>query len=371
MEIDKIIVHRRTVLSSLLGAGCVTALGLPASAAVPQYPQLTDPAIAVRNLTRVYFVAGASAGPRIVAGGQEGVIIYSDDSAKSWHQAAVPVSATITDIAFASPKVGWATGGLGVILKTEDGGESWVKQLDGQDEIALMNTATQAFVASQPPDSEAADHAARRAKILTEQGPERPMLSLLAVSETDVFAFGTYRSAVYSSDGGKSWTDWSMNIGDPLSHNIYGAAAIGGAYYLVAETGLIFCSTDGGKTFPKLAQPGDATFFGICDAGAGGILAYGVAGEMYLSTDQGKTWTASQFAGNSNVNAVISLAGGLLIAGDSGGGLWMSKDHGASFTFMTRNPIMGINNLQPLGGLRFLILSGIGAFPVDLSKMQG
>jgi photosystem II stability/assembly factor-like uncharacterized protein len=375
MGTDKIMLHRRAVITSILGAGFGVALAVPARADVTQYPQLTNPAIPVNNLTRAYFVAGATAGSRVVAGGEQGLIIYSDDAGQSWHQAQVPVSGTITDIAFATPQVGWATGALGVILKTTDGGKSWFKQLDGLAEIDLMNSATQAFVAAQPPGSDAADHATHRAQILAGQGPDKPFLSLLPVNENEVFAFGTYRFAEHTTDGGKTWTDWSANIGDPKSENIYGAAAIGGAYYLVSENGNIFRSTDGGKTFPLLTQVNQAnpaTLFGIMDTGAGGILAYGVAGEMYLSLDQGTTWTASQFPGTSNVNAVISLVGGkLLVAGDAGGGMWMSKDGGKSFTLMTRNPLLGINALQPLGGLKFVILSGVGAFPVDLAAMHG
>jgi photosystem II stability/assembly factor-like uncharacterized protein len=389
METDKIMLQRRAMLSSILGAGLGVSIGLPAWAAMPQYPQLVDPAIPVLNLTQGYFVASASAGSRLFAVGQEGVIIYSDDSGQSWHQAAVPVSATITDIAFATPQVGWAVGALGVVLNTQDGGKTWVKQLDGIAEIGLMNTATQTFTSANPPNSDANAQAyvaataasqppvdpvaaaTRRAQILSGQGPDKPMLSILPVSATEVFVFGTYRYAEHSTDGGKTWTDWSMHIGDPKSHNIYGASAIGGALYLVSEEGLIFRSTDGGQSFQQLAQPGSATFFGICDTGAGGILAYGVAGEMYLSTDQGKTWNQPQFGGTSNVNAVISIGNGMLVAGDAGGGLWLSKDHGATFTLLQRNPLMGINALQPTGGSRFLVVSDIGVFPVDLSTLSG
>jgi photosystem II stability/assembly factor-like uncharacterized protein len=373
MGTDKIMLRRRVMISSMLGAGFGAGLAAPAGATVAQYPQLTDPAVPVLNPTRAYYVGGANAGSRAFACGQQGLIIYSDDSGQSWHQSMVPVSATITAIGFASPQVGWAVGALGVVLKTEDAGVTWVQQLDGIQEIALMDTATQAFVAAQPPNSDPAGHATRRDQILAGQGPDKPLLSLLPISETEVFVFGTYRFAEHSTDGGKSWTDWSFHIGDPESQNIYGAAVIGSAYYLVSETGLIFRSTDGGQSFPQLAQPGGAgaaTLFGICDTGSGGILAYGVAGEMWLSTDQGKTWTQPKFIGTSNVNSVISLAGGaLLIAGDSGGGLWMSRDHGNSFTLMTRNPVMGINALLPLGGLRFLIISSVGVFPVDLAAM--
>jgi photosystem II stability/assembly factor-like uncharacterized protein len=375
---------RRALFSSMIGAGCGAALVAPALADVAQYPQLADPAIKVRNLTRLYFVAGAVAGSRIFAAGQQGVIIYSDDKGQNWTQASVPVSATITSIAFASPNVGWATGALGVVLKTEDAGKTWVKQLDGNSEIALMNTTTQAFVAAQPPQSaadqasgapSAADRATHRAQILTEQGPDKAYLSLLPVSETDIFAFGAYRFADYSTDGGKSWADWSMHIGDDKSQNIYGAANIGGDYYLTSETGLIFRSTDGGQSFPQFAQLGaanPATVFGIMDTGAGGMLAYGVAGSMFLTTDQGKTWNQPNFTGNSNVNTVIALPGsGLILAGDAGGGLWYSKDHGASFSLGVRNPVMSINALLPLGPLGFVMITSVGVFAVpDMTKMK-
>ncbi len=372
MEANMTFLRRRNLLSSALLGAIGGTVGGSAKAATLQYPQLTNAAISVLHPTNAYFVTGANAGPRVLAGGQKGLIIYSDNGGQSWHQAKVPFSGTITSIAFASAKVGWATGELGVILKTEDGGENWVKQLDGIAEIALMNTATQAYVAAQEPGSDNADRATRRAKILTSQGPDKPFLSLLPISETEIFAFGAYRFAEHSTDGGKSWTDWSMNIDDPVSHNIYDAANINGAYYLVSEASLIFKSTDGGRTFPKLAQPGNATFFGITDTGAGGILAYGVAGEIYLSTDQGKTWTQPNFTGQSNINTISALPGsGLLVAGDAGGGLWISKDHGNSFVLANRNPIMSINDLVPLGPMGFLLVTSVGVFAVpDMTKMH-
>ena len=371
METNLTDIRRRSLLGSSLGVFLLTGAGLRGAQADIGLPQLASPAIAVRNPTRIFMVAGASAGGRLFAGGEHGVILYSEDAAKTWHQAKVPVSVTITSIAFATPLVGWATGGFGVVLGTTDGGLTWIKQLDGLQEIALMNTATQAYVAAQPANSDAAAHATRRAQILAGGGPDKPMLCLLPVSEQEVFAFGTYRFAEHSTDGGKSWTDWAMHIGDPSSHNIYGAAAIGGAYYLVSEEGMIFRSTDGGQTFPQFAQPGQATFFGICDAGAGGILAYGVAGEMYLSLDAGKSWNPPNFTGTANVNSVALLASGLLIAGDAGGGIWISLDHGQNFKLIIRNPLISINAIQPIDAARFLLLSDIGIVPIDLSAMRG
>jgi photosystem II stability/assembly factor-like uncharacterized protein len=371
MEKNLTVLRRRSLLASSLGVFMLTGAGLKPAGANFGYPQLFSPAIAVRDPTRIYMVAGAGNGARLFAGGEHGVILYSENAGHDWHQAKVPVSVTITSIAFATPQVGWATGGFGVVLGTTDGGLTWVKQLDGLQEITLMNAATQTFVAAQPANSEAAAHATRRAQILAGGGPDKPFLCLLPISEQEVFAFGTYRFAEHSTDGGKSWTDCAMNIGDPSSHNIYGAAAIGGAYYLVSEEGLIFRSTDGGRSFPQLAQPGQATFFGILDTGAGGILAYGVAGQMFLSLDAGKSWNPPNFTGTANVNSVALLSSGLLIAGDAGGGIWISQDHGRNFKLIIRNPLISINAIQPVDASRFLLLSDIGIVPIDLSAMRG
>jgi len=375
MKTDEMICERflvrRKLMASAFGVSVAAFLSVPSARAFEPYPQLVYPAIAVRNPTKVFMIAGANAGSRLIAGGEHGIIVYSDDAGGHWTQAQVPVSVTITSIAFATPQIGWAVGGFGVILGTQDGGVNWVKQLDGNAEIPLLNAATQAFIASQPPGSDAITHATRRAEILAGGGPDKPFLSLLAISPTQVIAFGAYRFAERSDDAGKSWTDWSMHIGDELSHNIYGAAAIGGAYYLVSEEGLIFKSTDGGQSFPQLAQIGDGTLFGITDNGAGGILTYGVAGQMFLSTDAGKTWNPSNFAGTANVNSVILLPSGLLLAGDAGGGLWVSLDHGNNFKLVFRNPLIAINALQPIDAKRFLILSDIGVLPIDLSAMHG
>ncbi len=50
----------------------------------------------------------ARAGERVIAVGQRGHILFSDDGGKHWQQAAVPVSADLTAVNFASasPRLG-------------------------------------------------------------------------------------------------------------------------------------------------------------------------------------------------------------------------------------------------------------------------
>lgn len=72
------------------------------------------------------------AGTRLVAVGERGVVLLSDDNGRSWRQAgSVPVSVALTDVHFVSATHGWAVGHSGVVLHSDDGGETWMRQLDG------------------------------------------------------------------------------------------------------------------------------------------------------------------------------------------------------------------------------------------------
>ena len=168
----------------------------------------------------------------------------------------------------------------------------------------------------------------------------------------------------------KTWTDWSFHIDEPVAYNIYDAVAIGQNYCLAVETGLVFCSTDQGENFTNLAQPAPGTLFGICDAGGGNILTYGVAGEIFSSSDQGKTWNPSNLQISANLNTAIELSSGALLLGDAGGGLHISSDHGRSFSTLYQNPMITINDIVQATPESVLLLTDIGVLPFDLSTVS-
>ncbi len=50
------------------------------------------------------------AGNRLVAVGERGIVLLSDDAGLNWKQVDVPVSVTLTGVQFVSPMKGWAIG---------------------------------------------------------------------------------------------------------------------------------------------------------------------------------------------------------------------------------------------------------------------
>jgi photosystem II stability/assembly factor-like uncharacterized protein len=326
--------------SLLLSAGVLLLPGMAHGALLTGYAALDTGAITVRHPGCVTLFAVAHTGSRLVAAGEHGVIIYSDDDGANWTQAHVPVNVDLVCIAFATPVVGWAAGHFGVVLNTTDAGQSWQVQLNGTEANALTLAAAQAAVAHPNDASPGLPFAMRRANFFMAAGPSKPFLCLLVLSPEKIFAFGAYRMAMFTKDGGKIWADWSLNIGDRLSNNLYAAAAIGADLYVVGEAGMVFRSSDGGATFPAVPSPSGVTLFGVVGASDNAVIVFGVAGNCFRSVDAGMSWSAIGLGTQDNLTAGRRLGNGHILIASEGGVLYRSVDNGQSF-----NPVPGVPHL--------------------------
>lgn len=302
-------------------------------AAATDLSALTRPAIAVKAPDKVVLIAVTNAGKRLVAVGVHGVIIYSDDSGQDWRQAQVPVDLTLTAVRFADARDGWAAGHYGVILHSADGGLTWQKQLDGNQVNQSTEAVAQAAVASNDP-SLGTPRAVARADHFIAGGPENPFLAILATSADDVMVFGAYRMAEKSTDGGQSWSDWNLHVGDPVSHNLYDVARVGSDIYLVGEAGSVYRSTDDGASFPAVTSPEQSTLFAVLPTGDGGVFTCGVAGQAFRSSDNGQSWTPVNFNTTSNLTAAAVLSSGAIIVGNEAGTIAISTDHAKTFSVL-------------------------------------
>jgi photosystem II stability/assembly factor-like uncharacterized protein len=365
------IIGRLAVVAGL----AVGLAGAPVPAvAATGIPALDQPAIPVKAPSQVTMIALARAGNRLVGVGVHGAIIYSDDNGVTWKQASVPVGVLLTCVAFATPRRGWAAGHYGVVLRTSDGGATWQEQLDGDHVNQLILANANATLAAKP-TSDTAQRAVHRAGFFVADGPDKPFLTILASDSNNVTVFGAYRMAVKSADGGKTWSDWSLNIGDPLSHNLYDVARVGGDIFIAGEAGHDFVSTDGGATFAQLASPSldDSTMFGVVATGDGGVLMFGVAGDAYTSHDAGKTWRAVSMGTAQNLTAARTLSSGAILVAAEDGNLYISRDHAAKFTPLPQPMPMALFDLvqAPNGAVIAGGSGGIMTVPAaDLSQDQ-
>src|SRR5262249_54213052 len=115
-----------------IAALAVAGAALFAPAALSVVPPKGGHAVQSKLAAEALLLGVARAGKRIVAVGEDGNILLSDDDGEAWHQAKdVPTAVTLTAGHVADDKRGWAVGHDTLILHTEDGGETWAKQSGG------------------------------------------------------------------------------------------------------------------------------------------------------------------------------------------------------------------------------------------------
>lgn len=265
------------------------------------------------------------AGSRLVAVGERGVVLLSDDDGSTWRQGRAAASATLTAVHFANSKLGWAVGHLGVVLHTEDAGENWVLQLDGQ------RAATLALEAASKEVGDAATKSLAAAKTLVDDGPDKPFLDVFFEDARTGYAVGAYNLAFRTEDGGRSWHSWMDRLNNPKGLHLYAIRKVGAALLIAGEQGLLLRSNDGGQNFTPMASPSKGTYFGLVAGQGGELLLYGLRGRAFVSLDAGHSWSDVDTGTRNPLSAGMRLEDGRLLLASQSGELLVSRDGGRSF----------------------------------------
>ncbi|WP_172152878.1 WD40/YVTN/BNR-like repeat-containing protein [Pseudomonas tumuqii] len=271
----------------------------------------------------------ALAGQRLVAVGERGFILLSEDEGQSWRQVPSPVSVTLTRVVFPSATQGWAVGHAGVVLHSSDGGLSWSKQLDGEQAARLELEAAQHAHSTQP--SEQSQQRVEAAQLLFEEGPDKPFLAVHFFDEQQGVILGAYGLAFATADGGASWQSIRERLDNPSAMHLYDIHELAGELFIAGEQGLLLRSVDHGLHFAALESPANGTLFGLLATDAQGLLAFGLRGKTYLSEDHGDSWRTVPNSLPVTLTAGARLADGSLMLVDESGRTLLSRDHGHSF----------------------------------------
>jgi photosystem II stability/assembly factor-like uncharacterized protein len=224
---------------------------------------------------------------------------------------------------------------MGVILKTQDGGESWRLVLNGfQAASLLLAEAKEDAAKAIPPKAAAADGTGQTelqaAQLLVTFGASNPMLCLVVLSPTHVLAFGAFGLALETFDGGESWRGIAARVQNPQGLHVYGALQAGNAVVAVGEAGLLLHGSADG-VLAAVASPYQGSLFGVVSHAAGNVVAFGLQGTLLQSFDQGATWRSLPAVSGNSVLCGAALTEGRIVLGDASGNLLVSHDAGASF----------------------------------------
>jgi photosystem II stability/assembly factor-like uncharacterized protein len=269
------------------------------------------------------------AGDRLVAVGEYGHILFSDDGGKSWSQAQVPVQTALTSVVFVSDKKGWAAGHDAVILATEDGGETWQKQLDGRATGAKLLAAAQAWQERLQAQIDAGegnqeelmmqmdtvtmanDEAQREVEI----GPNRPFLDIMFTNAKEGYAVGAFGYFFTTTDGGQTWEDSSSKLPNPEFLNLYSIARLAdGSFIIVGEFGTVMRSADGVSGWELQDIGYQGSLFGVfADHDAGDVIIIGLKGSVFVSNDNGANWRRALVPVNSSLLGLTKLDSGKFV----------------------------------------------------------
>lgn len=249
----------------------------------------------------------AHAGKRLVAVGERGHVLYSDDDGANWTQAKVPTRQMLTAVYFVDDQRGWAVGHDALILASSDGGATWTKQFEDLQR-------------------------------------EAPLLDLWFKDAQHGFAIGAYGALLETSDGGANWDDVSDRLDNEDTYHLNAIADVPGAgLFIVGEAGALFRSTDEGQSWETLEGPYQGSLFGVIASGeANGLLVFGLRGHLFHSTDAGETWqqvaltTASGGDLEFGLASAATLGDGSIVVVGHGGSVLRSTDHGNSFSVFNR-----------------------------------
>ena len=282
----------------------ILILCLAVQASADAKPAVEAP-LAVKSL----LLDTAAAGPRIVAVGQRGHILFSDDRGTTWEQARVPTRALLTAVHMHDEKTGWAVGHDAVILRTDDGGATW----------KLMHRAPE---------------------------EERPLLDVWFRDEETGFAVGAYGYFLATRDGGRTWASRAISKDDFHLNEIVPAGTQ--RLFMAAEAGVAYRSDDGGESWRELPSPYSGSWYGALVLDRGRILLHGLRGHLFRSDDAGESWTQVATGTTATLtNAVRLPDGGVLVTGLEGI-LLTSRDRGGSVSATRLRSRQGITSALPL-----------------------
>jgi photosystem II stability/assembly factor-like uncharacterized protein len=313
------------LLWSVIGSVLIVARALSAAPELLVDP-LDRPAMHVAHPERAVLIAITTVGRQLVAVGESGIVAIGGVDGASWDQILTPVSVTLTTVAFATDRIGWAVGHSGVILVTRDAGQSWQRQLDGRQILALLGAGASAPVNAK----QAAGRAAFLAQML-QDGPDKPLLNLHATDAMHVIVCGAYGLLLVTADGGEHWSPRFESTSDDSGKHLYAVVATATDYVFGGEGGSLYHSASMTDALRAVPSPYPGSFFGLVSASPESIVAYGLRGHAVVSHDGGWHWSNAAISASGSINAGRRMKDGKIVLGTQAGELWVSHDSGSSY----------------------------------------
>ncbi len=328
------------------------------------------------DLTRI---ASDASGKVLIAVGERGTILRSEDAGRRWQAVSLAVSDfDLRAVIHHAPSGAWlAVGSRGTILRSTDSGKTWTSlpnELNLTLETLFVEPATGAILLGGESGligrSTDAGLSWRVTRVKM-QDPVTPVTAIYSL-ENELIATSALGRVLISNDRGEHWhllgmggnfyfTDVAI---DPQSHTALLASHTGDLFLrqrgddawekielqidgqkrfvsairydapsqsliAVGHHGLAARSTDGGRRWQKLAIGFDTGIESLAQLDDGRFVGFGEGGYIVTSSDSGKSWRRVSAELSLNMREVLTLpASDAVVASGELGSILRSNDSG-------------------------------------------
>ena len=219
------------------------------------------------------------AGNRIVAVGNDGNVLLSDDEGVTWRLAKPATDELLTSVVFPTATEGWAVGQDETVLHSTDAGQTWTRQY-------IKPAADQA------------------------------LFTIISLAPGHLFASGSYNLILETTDGGVTWKESKIdNLDDDYHLNC--AVNHGDDIMVTGEGGHAFIRSSGAWTALKL--PYEGSQFACVTGGDGSFYSFGLRGTAFRALPGAKAWTKIESNTQRSFFGAANLANGqIAVVGSNG-----------------------------------------------------
>ncbi len=223
-------------------------------------------------------LGAARAGDRLVAVGDRGQVLLSDDNGHTWRLRHAATAELLTAVLFTSPREGWAVGQDERVEHTGDGGENWTEQHVAADS-------------------------------------DQALFTVALLGPSHLFTSGAYNITLETTDG-THWTAGKIpDLDDDYHLNC--AIARGDDLLVTGEAGHAFLRQSG--AWVKIPVPYDGSQFGCLVDNQGRFYSFGLRGSLFRAVRGVAGWKRLPTPDERSIFGGTKLADGRLAMVGSNG----------------------------------------------------
>lgn len=239
------------------------------------------------NNNNIAFAGGA----KYTSDTAPGIVIKTEDAGETWET--VYEGDNIQTLSFATPLKGFAAGYSPTMKKTIDGGVSWEEVTIGSDIYAYMivkfhneNIGMTLYITQDYELEVRTTTDGGETWNLSTTPPQHGILKVAYGDKNTLYAVGYNQTVYKSTDGGATWNIIQQG-GTDINLSVAFRDAENGVY--VGEEGDLYVTHDGGDTWSNPLNTGYHHFYGLLYKD-NYILASGTDEAVYISNDNGESF---------------------------------------------------------------------------------